>query len=138
MIARWIDRLAVADRTGVVLLGAATATRGLVYTPWTPSLNYTHPVEAVASAGTWATAWLATATLLLVSGMIAPRSKPATAGWAAAIMLHVFFGVSMAVALVLGVADSYLSCALCFCVAGFAIWGSAREKPAFRTEVSPT
>lgn len=136
MFARWIDKLAVADRTGVVLLGAATATRGLVYTPWTPSLHYTHPVEAVASASSWATAWIATATLLLVSGMIAPRSKPATAAWALSIMLHIFFGASMAIAVIQGVADGYLSGALCFCVAGFAIWGSARKKP-HRTEVLP-
>lgn len=132
-----LDRLAVADRTGVVLLGAATTGRGLTYLPWTPDLPYTHPVEVVASDQTWSVAWLATAAALLVCGLVRPRSKPATVAWAMSIMLHVFFGLSMAVALVAGEADGYLSSILCFCIAGLAIWGSAREKPHGGAEVTP-
>lgn len=133
-----LERLAVADRTGVALLGTATAARGLTYLPWTPDLHYTHPVEAVAPAPSWAVAWLATAAVLLACGLVRPKSKATTAAWSAAVMLHVFFGLSMAVALVAGESDGYLSAALCFCVAGFAVWGSAREKPAHgRTEVPP-
>lgn len=128
-----LERAAVADRTGITLLAVVTAARGAMYLPYTPDLHYTHPVETVASSSTLAVVWLTSATSLLVLGLISPRSTPTTIAWTSSIVLHVFFGMSMAVALWNGVADSYLSCVTCFCVAGLAGWGSARERPNIST-----
>ena len=133
MFAR-LERAAVADRMGIALLAAVTAARGAAYLPYTPDLHYTHPVEAVAPVTTWAAVWLTSATSLLVLWLLIPRSIPTTIAWTSSLVLHVFFGMSMAVALWNGVADSYLSCVTCFCVAGLAGWGSARERPNISTK----
>ena len=130
------EKIAAADRTGAVLLGLVTMWRGVVYMPWTPELSYTHPVETLFSTDMWSVAWLAIGALVLVSGIIRPRSIFATMAWSTAVMLHLFFGLSMIVAVVQGHFAGYMSAGTCMAIAGFAVWGSARKKPVQASEVT--